>query len=149
MQSGTAVRASGWIPVAAARQGARVAVIERYGFLGGNVAFSIMPCWHHLGDHHSGMLTQFSRQVEAFGVGPAPLKEGSHIEPEAVEILFLNMATDHRVQLYLHHFITGVVKEGNRIQAVITETAIQAGVRESRTIVGDSTLTVDDGAQKP
>jgi hypothetical protein len=30
---------------------------------------------------------------------------------------------------------------------VIIETAIQAGVRESRTIVGDSTLTVDDGAR--
>ncbi len=107
--------------VAAARQGARVAVIERYGFLGGNVAFSIMPCWHHLGDHHSGLLTRFAQQVEAFGVGPAPLKEGNHIEPEAVKILFLNMATEQRVQLYLHHFITGVVKEGSRITTVITE----------------------------
>ncbi len=32
--------------VSAARQGAKVAIIERYGFLAGNVAFSIMPCWH-------------------------------------------------------------------------------------------------------
>jgi hypothetical protein len=81
-------------------------VIERYGFLGGNAAFSIMPCWHGLADHHSGLLTEFARQVEALGVGPAPLKEGSHIEPEVVKFLFLNMATDHNIQLYLHTFIT-------------------------------------------
>jgi hypothetical protein len=107
--------------VAAARQGAKVAIIERYGFLGGNVAFSIMPCWHGLREHHCGLLTSFAEEIEQFGVGPAPLKEGNHIEPEVVKILFLNLATAHHIQLYLHHFLTGVVKEGNQIRAVTTE----------------------------
>jgi hypothetical protein len=104
-----------------ARHGARVAIVERYGFLGGNAAFSIMPCWHGLGDHHSGLLTDFARRVEAFGVGPAPLKEGNHIEPEVIKILFLTLAMEHNVDLYLHHFITGAATDSGRLKGVVTE----------------------------
>jgi len=107
--------------IAAAQTGAKVAVVERYGFLGGNAAFSIMPCWHGLQEHHSGLLTKFANLVEDFGVGPAPLKEGNHIEPEAVKILFQTLAEEQKVHLYLHHFITGVVMDSSRVTAVITE----------------------------
>ncbi|MHC4508164.1 MAG: FAD-dependent oxidoreductase [Planctomycetota bacterium] len=106
--------------VAAARQGAKVAIIDRYGFLGGNAAFSIMPAWHGLTDHHSGLLTEFAHDVAEFGAGPNPL-ENRHIEPEVVKILFLNMALRARVHLHLHHFITGVVKDRNNVTTVVTE----------------------------
>ncbi|MGB9625383.1 MAG: FAD-dependent oxidoreductase [Phycisphaerae bacterium] len=107
--------------IAAARQGARVAIIERYGFLGGNAAFSIMPCWHELSGHHSGLLTAFANRVESFGVGPAPLKEGNHIEPEVVKILFLSLALEHGIDLHLHHFLTGATTDAGRLTGVITE----------------------------
>jgi hypothetical protein len=97
-----------------------VAIIERYGFLGGNVASSIMPCWHGIRGHHSGLLTRFGEQVEQFGVGPIPLKD-QHIEPEVVKILFLDMALEAGADLHLHNFIVGVTKEGSRIKSVITE----------------------------
>jgi len=170
MQSGTAVRAAESVPVAAdydvivcgggtsgipaavaaARQGAKVAVIERYGFLGGNVASSIMPCWHGLREHHSGMLTAFARQVETLGVGPAPLREGNHIEPEVVKFLFLNLATDNRIQLYLHTFITGVVMEGNRVRAVVTESKSGRRTFGAKCLVdasGDGDLCYHAGAK--
>ena len=51
-----AIRHSGTVVQA----GEPISVAAEYDIIvcGGNAAFSIMPCWHHLGDHHSGMLTQ-------------------------------------------------------------------------------------------
>jgi len=136
--------------LAAARRGARVAVVERYGFLGGNAAFSIMPCWHHLGDHHSGLLTDFARRVESFGVGPAPLRQGNHIEPEAVKILFLEMALERNVRLFLHHFIAGAVKEGGRVTGVVTESKSGRRTFAAKSFVdatGDGDLGFHAGAR--
>jgi hypothetical protein len=107
--------------VAAARQGARVAIIERYGFLGGNAAFSIMPCWHGLAEHHSGLLTEFAHRIETFGVGPDPLREGNHIEPEVVKILFLTLALEHKIDLHLHHLIVGATTGNGCLTGVVTE----------------------------
>lgn len=136
--------------VAAARAGARVAVIERYGFPGGNAAFSIMPCWHGLQEHHSGLLTTFAERVEAFGVGPAPLQEGNHIEPEAVKILFQSMAEENGVRMHLHHFVTGVVMDGNRPLAVVTESKSGRRAFGAKCFVdasGDGDLCYHAGAQ--
>jgi hypothetical protein len=107
--------------IAAARQGAKVALIERYGFLGGVPAYSIMPCWHGLNYHNSGLLTEFAERVAEFGQGPKPLDEGSHIEPETVKILSLEMVLEAGVELHLHNMIVGTIKEGNALKAVVTE----------------------------
>ncbi len=136
--------------VAAARTGARVAIVERYGFLGGNAAYSIMPCWHGLGEHHCGLLTQFAKRVEDFGAGPSPLKEGDHIEPEAIKILFEMMADEQKVHLYLHHFITGVVMDGPRVAGVITESKSGRRAFGGKCFVdasGDGDLCFHAGAQ--
>ncbi len=136
--------------VAAARAGARVAVVERYGFLGGNAAFSIMPCWHGIQEHHSGLLTKFANMVESFGAGPSPLKEGNHIEPEAVKILFQTMAEEQEVRMYLHHFITGVVMDGSRATAIVTESKSGRRVFGAKCFVdasGDGDLCFHAGAK--
>ena len=136
--------------IAAARTGARVAIVERYGFLGGNAAYSIMPCWHGLGEHHCGLLTNFAKRVEDFGVGPSPLKEGNHIEPEAVKFLFQAMADEQKVRLYLHHFITGVLMEGNRVAAVVTESKSGSRAFGAKCFVdasGDGDLCFHAGAK--
>lgn len=135
--------------VAAARRGARVALIERYGFLGGNAAFSIMPAWHGLREHHSGMLTEFARRVEASGVGPIPL-EDAHIEPEVLKMLFLQMALDSGIDLYLHHLLTGCVKEGTRVRQLITESKSGRRVFAANVFVdasGDGDLCYHAGAK--
>lgn len=107
--------------IAAARQGAKVALFERYGFVGGVAAFSIMPCWHHLDRYHSGILTEFAKRVADFDQGPDPLKDDNHIEPETVKIVALEMLLEAGVNLHLHTMITGVIKEGNRVTGIITE----------------------------
>ena len=135
--------------VAAARRGARVAIIERYGFLGGNPATSIMPTWHGLSGHHSGLLTEFAGRVKEFGLGPDPLKYDSNIEPEAVKALFLRMAVDAGVQLHLHSFIVGVQKTGNRVERVITESKSGRRSYAAKVFVdasGDGDVAVRAGA---
>jgi len=106
--------------VSAARQGVRVGVIERYGFMGGVPATSIMPSWHHLNKRGSGFLIEFAERVSALGVGPDPL-DNRHIEPEVVKYLFHEISMEEGVHIHLHEMIVGVIKAGNRVTHVITE----------------------------
>jgi hypothetical protein len=104
--------------VAAARAGAKVALFERYGFMGGNPALGLMTRWAP--GPRCGMLLEFMDRVDKFGVGPVPLID-EHVEPEVVKILFQEMALESGVHLYLHHFAVGVVKDGNQVTALVTE----------------------------
>ena len=107
--------------VAAARGGAKVALFERCGSMGGNPAQGLMTQWSGL-YHRSGMLVEFLNSVEAFGVGSIPLNPGdSHVEPEVVKMLFQEMAQKSGVDLYLHHLVVGVNKDGNQVKEVTTE----------------------------
>lgn len=130
--------------LAAARRGAKVAIVERYGFLGGNPATSIMPAWHGLRDHHTGMLTEFARRVKDFGLGPDPLATASLIEPEAVKILFLKMALEAKVDLHLHTFLCGVEKSGARVARIVTESKSGRRAFEAKTFI-DATGDGDAG----
>jgi hypothetical protein len=103
--------------IGAAREGARVALVERYGFLGGTPATSIMPAWHGMIENQSGLLTEFAERVASFGVGPNPL-ENRHIEPEVVKCLFMTMALEENIDLYLHQLITGVEMVGNAVTGI-------------------------------
>lgn len=136
--------------IAAARTGAKVALIERYGFLGGVPAYSIMPCWHGLNYHNSGLLTEFAQRVAEFNQGPKPLEEHSHIEPETVKMLSLEMVLEAGVELHLHNMIVGAIKEGDTLKAVVTESksgrrAYTASVFIDAT--GDGDLAYYAGAQ--
>lgn len=134
--------------IAAARQGARVAVIERYGFLGGVPAYSIMPAWHGLKVHHSGLLTEFARRVVEFGQGPDPLAN-NHVEPETVKQLFLVMALEVGVEIHLHTLIVGAVKEGNAVRAIVTESKSGRRAFAAKAFVdatGDGDLAFHAGA---
>ncbi len=136
--------------VAAAREGARVAIVERFGFMGGNPAFSIMPCWHGLTMHHSGLLTKFAQRVEEFGVGPSPLKQENHIEPEVVKFLFMQTALEANVHLHLHHFLAGVVRDGRQVRAILADTKSGRRTIASKVFVdasGDGDLSAYAGAR--
>jgi hypothetical protein len=106
--------------IGAARQGARVALIERYGFLGGTAAFSIMPAWHGMIENGSGLLLSFGERVAALGIGPNPLAN-RHIEPEVVKYLFQTLAQEEKIDLFLHRLITGVEVDDHTVTGVITE----------------------------
>jgi len=107
--------------VAAARAGAKVALFERYGFMGGNPVHALMTRWPRPAQW-SGMLIEFMKRVDAFGVGPIPLNpDDNHVEPEVIKILFQEMALESGVDLYLHHLVVGAVKDGALVKAIVTE----------------------------
>jgi hypothetical protein len=136
--------------VAAARLGMKVGLIERYGFLGGNPAISIMPCWHGLREHHSGLLTEFARMVADFHHGPNPLEEQNHIEPETVKILFQLMAERAGVQLHLHHLIVEPIVEGAAVRGVVTESKSGRRAHRSKLVIdatGDADVSARAGAK--
>ncbi|HLL89370.1 MAG TPA: FAD-dependent oxidoreductase [Tepidisphaeraceae bacterium] len=107
--------------IAAARNGARTALFERHGFVGGVAAYSIMPCWHGININHSGLLTEFATRVGSFGQGPDPFSENAHMEPETVKIVALQMLEEAGVKLHLHTWVVEVLKDGERVTGIITE----------------------------
>lgn len=136
--------------IAAARQGAKVALIERYGFLGGVPAYSIMPCWHGLSGNHSGILTEFAERVGAFGQGPSPLAEQNHMEPETVKIVALKMCLEAGVEIHLHNYLAGAIRDGNRLVAAVTESKSGRRAFRAKSFVdatGDGDLSFHAGAQ--
>lgn len=136
--------------ISAARQGAKVALIERYGFLGGVPAYSIMPAWHGLSIHHSGLLTEFANRVAAFEQGPNPFKDNNHIEPETVKMLELQMVLEEpNIELHLHNMIVGAIKADNQVIAVVTESKSGRRAFVGKTFVdatGDGDLSYHAGA---
>ncbi len=134
--------------VAAAREGAKVALIERYGFLGGVPTASIMPCWHGLSRHHSGLLTEFAQRVADFDQGPNPF-ENDHIEPETAKMVMLEMLIEAGVEIHLHNWLAGVTREGSRVTGVITESKSGRRVFRARAVVdttGDGDVAAAAGA---
>ncbi len=106
--------------VSAARRGARVALLERYGFPGGVPATSIMPCWHGMKDHLSDLLREFAERVRGTGPGPDPL-EDNHMEPEYVKQAAAEMLQEAGVELHLHTWVADTLTDGASVRGVVTE----------------------------
>lgn len=106
--------------IAAAREGQRVALIERYGFLGGVPAYCIMPAWHRLHEFNVGLLSEFMTKVSQMNMGPDPL-DCQHTEPECIKALSMDMVIEAGVEVHLHTLVTDVIIEDNALVGVITE----------------------------
>lgn len=134
---------------AAARAGAKTALIERYGFLGGVPAYCIMPAWHRLAEGHSALLAEFAGRVRDLGRGPDPFTT-QHMEPEYAKMAALSMVSESGVDIHLHTLITGVVKHGDRVTGVITESKSGRRAFLADAVVdatGDADVAVGAGAR--
>ncbi|MFO7948599.1 MAG: FAD-dependent oxidoreductase [Armatimonadota bacterium] len=101
--------------IAAARTGARVGLVERYGFLGGVPAYCIMPAWHGLARQNSGMISEFAQRVNKFRPDPNPL-ENRHMEPEIVKQVAANMVEEAGVDIHLHTVIADTIVDARAMQ---------------------------------
>lgn len=109
--------------VAAARCGARVALIERYGFLGGMAtAGMVAPIseFMHEGELIStGIPYEFVNKIEG-GVMCAP--RGNFVfHPEEYKLASQRMVIEAGVELYLHAYVTDVIIEDGKISHVVFE----------------------------
>jgi hypothetical protein len=119
--------------IAAARQGARTLLIERYGFLGGNLTASLVgPCMTSFSLDGSqqlikGIFDEFVRRMEADGgaLHPSGIPASSAycgfieyghdkvtpFEPEAAKITALRMCREAGVELLFHTLVVDALTE--------------------------------------
>ena len=114
--------------IAAARQGADVALVERYGFLGGmSTAGFVFPFMtHYAGDRPiiKGIWGEMIARLEQY---PHGFKPSTHLgmrhfcyDVEGLKQIWLDMCREAGVRLLLHTWMGDAMMDGNRITGIIT-----------------------------
>ena len=148
--------------LAAARLGARVCLLERYGFLGGNFTVASVGtiCGLYVADGGSwayvtqGIAEEVAEALKAAGsaTGPIPFKGTAVLlyVPWAAKRLFDHLVTQQpQVTLFLHALVSDVVVEGDHVEAVVVATKRGPRAVRARAFVdatGDADLVVHAGA---
>jgi hypothetical protein len=129
--------------IAAARLGARVRLVERYGFLGGTATAALVAPWmtYHAGTAGEegrvtgGLAQEFVDRLVAMGGSPGHIPDASDyvptitpFDPEMHKWLLMAMCEEAGVQLLLHATFLDVVMDGARIAGVRVQTV--SGPRE-------------------
>lgn len=118
---------SGFIgAIAAARAGAKVALIERYGFLGGMATAGLVApisefCYN--GELVVGGIPwEFANRLEEMGGASIEYPLGSVcFDPEAYKLLAQRMVLEAGVTLYLHAYLSDCTMDAGRITQVVFE----------------------------
>ena len=144
--------------IAAARQGARVALIERYGFLGGlATAGLVSPVLGHTASRSStpiveGILKELTEEMHQLGGAPSwPETLDRHSIPfdaEAFKYVSETMAIKAGVTVLLHTYFAGTVVENEAIRAIIIESKSGRQAITGRVFVdatGDGDVANDAG----
>ncbi len=119
--------------ISAARNGAKVMLLERYGFLGGNLTIAMvnpMFTFHDVkgkqvirgiaGELVDRLVTLKSSQghVTDLTFDNASM---TPFDPEGMKYLLFQLVREAGVELLLHTWAVGVTREGGRVEAVIIE----------------------------
>src|SRR5438105_1253316 len=147
---------------AAARAGARVCLLERYGFLGGNFTAASVGtiCGLYVAEGGSfayvtrGIAEEVAEALKGAGSanGPVPFKGTAVLlyVPWAAKRLFDHLVSEQAgIQLFLHALVSDVVVRDDRLEAAIVATKRGPQAVRARSFVdatGDADLVVHAGA---
>ena len=119
--------------VAAARTGAKVALVERYGSLGGLFTNGMVLVVIGTGVKENGefklvtrgLCEEFLRRLEGMGDG-AITKLGPQVgqptaDPEAAKVLMDEMVQEAKVDMFFHAWGVDVIQNGNAVQGIVFE----------------------------
>lgn len=141
--------------IAAAREGARTALIERYGFLGGMATAGLVEPISVFSYHNQrvigGIPWEFVERLEAMGGAliEQPLNNIA-FDPELYKLCAQRMALEAGVDLYMHSYLTGCIQEDRRIRYAVIENKNGAEAVESRVFIdatGDADFAYMAGAK--
>jgi hypothetical protein len=131
--------------IAAARNGARTLLVERYGFLGGTATASMVGPWmtFHAGDDRivGGIAEEIVERLAARGGSPGHVRDASDyvatitpFDPEIHKGLLFEMMAEAGVDLLLHAYFLEAVRDEHGI-VLGARFATVAGPREERAMV--------------
>jgi hypothetical protein len=118
---------SGFIAaIAAARGGARTALIERYGFLGGMATAGLVAPISEFNFHGrrviGGIPREFVEGLQKIGGAIEENPKGNiSFDPEKYKIAAQRMVLESGVSLYLHSYLSGCIKSGESTTHVLIE----------------------------
>lgn len=112
--------------IAAAREGAKVALVERYGFLGGMATAGYvapLSVFAFKGDLVIGGIPwEFIQRLEKLGGAFIEWpKANVDFDIELYKLLTQRMVLEAGVELYMHSSLIGLVADGKRIEQVVIE----------------------------
>jgi len=140
--------------VAAARNGAKVLLIERYGFLGGlatgGLVITTPPLNNGLNNEIRQRLEKSGGYVPCRSVGDDPANQGLiAFGPEILKYELVRMLLEQRVKLLLHTHVVQSVVDENCIKGVIIENKAGRGAILAKMVVdatGDGDVSASAGA---
>lgn len=158
--------------LAAARNGASVRLVERFGFLGGNLTAGLVgPCMTSFSLDGTvqlvrGIFDEFVRRMVAVGgaVHPSETRSGSPysgfmvygheavtpFDPEAAKLVAVEMCQEAGVDLLLHTFVADALTEGRRVTGVVAANKSGLSVLPATTVIdctGDGDVAARAGAR--
>lgn len=135
---------------AAARGGARTALVERYGFLGGMATAGLVApisVFNYNGRRViDGLPWEFiERMTEVGGAREEKPLGNITFSPEKYKLIAQRMVLEAGVSLYFHSYLTGCRKEGDKITHVIIENKNRTEAIAGKVFIdctGDADLSV-------
>ena len=112
--------------ITAARNGARTALVERYGFLGGMATMGyvnpVSVFTYNNSQVVGGIPWEFVQKLENMGGGFIEKPLGNvAFEQEHYKLLAQRMTLESGVDLYMHSYLSGCVMDGSRIAQIVIE----------------------------
>jgi hypothetical protein len=119
--------------VAAARTGAKVALVERYGSLGGLFTNGMVLIVIGTGERVNGefkfvtrgLCEEFLKRLEGMGDGAIVCRDSKvyqpTVDPEAAKVLMDQMVKEAGVEMFFHCWGVDVIQSGNAVQGIVFE----------------------------
>ena len=126
--------------IAASRNGAKVLLIERYGFLGGlatgGLVITTPPLNNGINSEIRKRLEDSRTYLECENVGDDPANQGLvAVDPEILKYELVKMLLEQGVKLLLHTYIVQSIVEDNSIKGIIIENKAGRGAILAKIVV--------------
>lgn len=139
--------------IAAARGGAKVALVERLGFLGGMATASLVAPISVFNYNEKriidGIPWEFiERLIEVGGAREEKPLGNITFSPEKYKLIAQRMVLEEGITLYLHSYLTGCKKDGDKLTHIIIDNKNGAEAIEGRYFIdctGDADLSLMAG----